>query len=175
MKKLFAAMMALCLMLGAFAAFAAETDTTVVRWSDHEADAAKIEGQFATVGNTGLKMYIPAEFKDTELSQETLDSGTFMVLKTEKEEKAVVSAQVVKKDFDSFKAALKAEGKTVWDITVNGMPCLEFNVDVNGVVTSCFVFAAEQGKVLVFNFTLGNQEPYTSIYKVMASSIQPAQ
>ena len=148
MKKLFAVMMALCLMLGAFAAFAAETDTTVVRWSDHEADAAKFE---------------------------TLDSGTFMVLKTEKEEKAVVSAQVVKKDIDSFKAALKAEGKTVWDITVNGMPCLEFNVDVNGVVTSCFVFAAEQGKVLVFNFTLGNQEPYTSIYKVMASSIQPAQ
>ena len=175
MKKLFAVVMALCLMITAVAAFAAETDTTAVRWSDHEADAAKIEGQFATVGNTGLKMYIPVEFKDTELSQETLDSGTFMVLKTEKEEKAVVNAQVVKKDFDIFNAALKAEGKTVWEITVNGLPCLEFNMDVGGVVTSCFVFAAEQGRVLVFSFTLANQEPYTSIYKVMAYSIQPAQ
>ena len=175
MKKLFAVMMVLCVMLTAAAAFAGETAPTAVNWSDHEADAAKIEGQFANVGETGLRMFVPAEFKDTEIPKETLDAGTFMVLKSDKEYKAVVNAQIVETSIDAFKAGLQSQGKTLWEMIVNGLPCTQFSVQAEGVTTVCFAFGTEKGTTLVFGFTLADQEPYTSLYKVMASSIQKVQ
>ena len=175
MKKLFAVMMALCVMLTAAAAFAGEAAPTAVNWSDHEADAAKIEGQFANVGETGLKMFVPAEFKAAGIPQETLDAGTFLVLKTEKNDKAVVNAQIVETGIDTFKAGLEKEGKTLWEMVLNGLPCTQFSVQAEGVTTVCFAFGTEKGTTLVFSFTLADQEPYTSLYKVMAASIQAAQ
>ena len=176
MKKLFIVFLVLNLMVAAVAAFAGEAAApTVVNWSEHEADASKIEGQFGDVSKTGLKMFVPAEFKDTEIPKEVLDGGTFMVLKSAKEEKAVVKAQFVAVDAASFKTKLQSEGKTVWDTVINGLPCLQFSVDVDGVTTSCFAFATESSAVVVFSFSLVNQEPYTSLYKVMASSIQRAE
>ena len=175
MKKLVSALMVLCLVVTAAAAFADETEPNVVNWSDYEANAADIDGQFANIAQTGLKMFIPAEFVDTEISEETLAAGTFMVLKTEKEEKAVVNAQIVAVDINTFRAGMESQGKTIWKTILNGLPCLQFNVEAEGVTTSCFTFGTEQGSVVVFGFTLSNQEPYTSLYKVMASSIQIAE
>ena len=178
MKKLLTVFMALCVMLTAVTAvtaFAGEAAPTVVNWSDHEAEAAKIEGQFANVAQTGLKMFVPAEFKDTEIPKEALDGGTFMILKTEKEEKAVVNAQLIAADAAALKAKLQSEGKTVWDTVINGLPCLQFSVDVNGVTTSCFAFGTEKGSTVMFSFILVNQEPYTGLYKLMAASIQRAE
>ena len=175
MKILGIALMILCLMMTAIPAFAGEADPTAVNWSDYEADAAGIEGQFALVADTGLQMFIPAEFEDTDISEETLEGGTFMVLKTEKEEKAVVNAQIVPVEPDLFKAGMQNQGHTVWDMVINGLPCFQFSVETEGVTTSCFAFGTDQGSVLVFSFTLADQEPYTSLYKVMISSIQPAE
>ena len=172
MKKLMGVLMILCLMVTAVtAAFAGEAPT-IVNWSDHEADAAKIEGQFGSVSKTGLKMFVPNEFKDTEIPQENLENGTFMVLKSDKEDKAVVNGQFVAVDANSFKAELQNMGKTVWDTVINGLPCIQFSAETEGVTTSCFAFSTENGGVVVFSFTLANQVPYTSLYKVMASSIQ---
>ena len=175
MKKLVAVLMILCLMMTAVAALAEETETTVVNWSDHEADAAGIEGQFAAVAETGLIMFIPAEFADTDIDEETLAGGTFMILKTENEEKAVINAQVVSADPAVFRASVESQGITVWDMVINGLPCIQFSVETMGVITSSFAFGTEQGGVLVFSFTLSDQEPYASLYKVMAASIQPAE
>ncbi len=172
MKKLIAVLMTLCLMMTGAAAFAAEEEPSVVRWSDHEAEAAEIEGQFATISQTGLKMFVPAEFKDTEISEETLAGGTFMVLKSDREEKAVVNAQIVPADLAAFKARLESEGVTTWPTELNDLTCLQFSVEAEGVTTCCFAFGAGQNNTLIFGFTLANQEPYTSLYKVMASSIQ---
>ena len=174
MKKLAAVLMTLCLILTAAAAFADDAEPSVVNWSDYEADAAGIDGQFALISETGLKMFIPAEFTDTELSEETLAAGTFMVLKSGKEEKALVTAQLVAVDLDAFKTAMQKQGAALYDTVLNGLPCCQFNVEAEGVTTACFAFGTEQGGVLMFGFTLSNQEPYTSLYKVMASSIQLA-
>ena len=98
-----------------------------------------------------------------------------MVLKTEKEERAVVNAQVVDVDFDTFRAGMKKQGKTLWETVLNGLPCFQFNVEAEGVTTSCLAFGTEQGSILIFGFTLSNEEPYTSLYRVMGSSIQIAE
>ena len=78
MKKLLTVFMALCVMLTAVTAvtaFAGEAAPTVVNWSDHEAEAAKIEGQFANVAQTGLKMFVPAEFIVSVNGTSRLNSG----------------------------------------------------------------------------------------------------
>ncbi len=177
MKKLIAALMSLCLLFCAAAAFAGEAteNPSAAKWSDFEAEAAKVEGQFANVANTGLKMFIPAEFKDTEISEETLAGGTFMVLKSDKEEKAIVNAQNVAVDMAAFRASLENTGKVLFDNELNGLPCCQFSVETDGITSTCFAFSTEQGGVLVFSFSLSNQEPYTSLYKLMIASIQPAE
>lgn len=174
MKKLFAVMMTLCLTFTAFAAFAAATEPTTVQWSAFEEEAAKVEGQFATINGVGLKMFIPAEFKDTELSEETMQSGTILVLKTEKEEKAVVNAQVLGTDIASFKDLVESKGSVCRPMIVNGIHCYQFSVNSDGIISTCFAFSAGD-KVLVFSFSLADQEPYTSLYKLMAASIQTAE
>ena len=175
MKKLIAALMSLCLIICAAAAFAADAAPQKINWSDYEAPAANVEGQFANVAETGLKMFVPAEFKDTDIPEETLKGGTFMVLKSDKEEKAVINAQILPVSLDAFKAEMETAGKMVWSIEVNGLPCCQVIIEADGVSTACLAFGTEKGSVLTFNFTLVDQEPYTSLYKTMAASIQRAE
>ncbi len=172
MKKLFAALLSLSLILFSFAAFAEEP--VAVNWSEYEAQAAEIDGQFARIGDTGLKMFIPAQFKDTELSDETLAGGIFMVLKPE-EENAVVNAQVVPADIDVFKATLANQGVSTWETVVNGISFTQFTVESNGILNASFALPTMQNTTLVFSFTPANQEPYTSLFKVMAASLQVAE
>lgn len=174
MKKLFAVMMALCLMLTA-AAFAEGTDTVTINWADHEAEAANIQGVFGNISTTGLKMFVPDEFENQEISEETLNSGIILVLKSNKEEKAVVNAQVMNGDIATVKATLEQQGATVRNAMINGIPGITFTAGSNGVVAACFGFATSAGMTLIFTFANADQEPYTSLYKVMASSIQLAQ
>ena len=159
----------------AAAAFAAGADPHKINWSDFEAQAANTEGQFAHVAETGLKMFVPAEFKDTEIPEETLKGGTFMVLKSSKEEKAVINAQILSIDIDTFKAGMESEGKPAWPVEVNGLNSFQFMIEANGVSTACLAFGTEKGTVLTFSFTLVDQEPYTGLYKMMAASIQRAE
>ncbi len=177
MKKLFAVMMALCMMLSAVAAFAGEANVTSVNWSDHEADAAKIEGQFTKIADSGFKMFVPAKFKDASanLTQAERDKGMFMVLKSEKDDKAFVNAQIVPKHINEIVGSLQQDGHSVWEMRLNGLIAVQFSVEQDGVTASCFAFGSNTEKTLVFTFAPVNQEPYTSLYKVMASSIQSAQ
>ena len=178
MKKLIAVLMIMCLAVTAVTSLAEETETEqiVVNWSDYEADAAGIEGDFAHLSQTGLIMFIPAEFKDSEISDEGLDRGTFMVLKNENEGRAIVSGQAAELDMDTFLADLQSQGITIWETVLNGLNCYQFNIEAAGILTSCVAFRTDQdGTIFVFSFTLSDQEPYASLYKVMVSSIQLAE
>ena len=175
MKKLFAALLSLCLILSAFAASAEEEPAVVnVNWSDYEAQAAEMEGQFATIGSTGLKMFIPAQFKDTEISDEMLASGIFMVLKPEAEN-AVINAQVVPMDIDLFMATLANQGVSMWETVINGISFIQFTADADGILNASFALPTTQNTTLVFSFAPIDQEPYTSLFKMMAASLQIAE
>ena len=80
MKTLIAVMLSMCLLMGC--AFA-ETALTEISWSDFETMAAEIEGEFRLVADTGLKMYIPADMSEREMTQETIDKGFLLVMGNE--------------------------------------------------------------------------------------------
>ena len=138
MKKLIAALMSLCLIVCAAAAFATEPEVMKINWSEYEAQAANVEGQLANVADTGLMMFVPAEFKDSEIPEETLQSGTFLVLKSDKEANAIVTGQIIPLNIDTFKAAMESNGITLYPTELNGLPFLQFNADTDGITTSCF-------------------------------------
>ena len=175
MKKPIAALMALRLIFCAAAALAAEPEVMKINRSGYEALTAKMEGRFAAVSETGLKMFIPAEFRDTEISEETPKGGTFPVLKRDKDEKAIVNAQRLAVAPDAFKAEMESKGLTLYPTELNGLPCLQFNVEAGGVTTGCFAFGTENGGIAVFSFSPINREPCAAVYKVTAASIRRAE
>ena len=172
MKKLLAALLSLCLMLTAFAAFA-EEQVTKVSWSDYEAKAAEVPGQFVNLATTGLKMYVPNQFKDTEIPKESQEAGLFLLLKSE-DGKAVVTGQLVEIDVNTFAAGIKEKGYSVWSTEVNGTDYIQFSVTAEGVTNTSFALSTTSNQTLVFSFAPADQEPYASLFKLMAASMQAA-
>ena len=177
MKNLFAALLCLCLMLTGIAALAegSAQEPTVVNFSDYEAKAATMEGHFAKVSETGLMMFVPAEFKDMELSEEAKANGTFMILKVDGKDVAV-TGQLVKGDVEKVAAAAAADGHSTWNTIINGEKYVQFSVATNGTLTANFAFPTTDGNTLVFTFAMAEnlKDAYTDMFKVMAASLQPA-
>ncbi len=175
MKKLIAVLMSLCLMLGAVAAFASEPTVKTIHWSDFEAQAAGVEGQFANVAETGLKMFVPAEFKDTRLSEESTKEGTFVILKSEKDDKVIIKGQLVPRTMDAFREYMEGQGvRMTDDLVLNGLNFSQFTVTADGAATVGLAAATEKGTVVVFTFSAANPEAYRDLFQLMAASIQRA-
>ena len=179
MKKLFAALLSLCLVLTGVAAIAegtaATNEPTVINFSDYEAKAAATEGQFGNISETGLKMFVPAEFKDTELTEEAKANGTFMVLKVDGKDVAV-TGQLVKTDIETFAAVAEKDGHSTFPVIINGVKYIEFSVADNGSIASSFCLSTTDGNTLVFTFAMAEsqREAYTDVFKMMAASMQPS-
>ena len=174
MKKVFAVMLSLSLLLTAAMAFAEAPAVTEVHWSDLEATAAQFEGAFAPMADLGLQMYIPASLKQLEIPQEKVAEGVFLSL--ENEDKSIaVGGQVVKMDLKSFvDDATSKGGQGFKELRVNGMQCVNFNLTgANGSLVTNFAFSAGNGTATVlFSFTPAGAET-ADIFRVMAGSIQP--
>ena len=95
MKKLFALMLALCL-LGSCCAVA-EEGTKEISWGDVEAISALHEGSFQAIADTGLIMYVPNSFAAVELTEEQIAQGNFS---TEMEEVALNGIPAMSFEFD---------------------------------------------------------------------------
>ena len=80
MKKIIAILMALCLLTG----FAMAEE---INWSDIEDTVADsgIEGEFFSISDIGVKMFIPDVFQEAELSEDDVAEGYICYLTTEDE------------------------------------------------------------------------------------------
>lgn len=175
MKKLLALVMSLCMLLTA-AAFAEESETVAINWADFEEAAASVEGQFTKISDIGIMMYIPADFKDTEISEEALNAGTFFVLQSQTEEKALVSGVMTQVDISSFATAVAQQGIAVKLVNVNGLNGIQFAQAIDGIVTISFGFGTDAGATILLSFSYPQEtpDPFTDLYRMMAASIQAA-
>ena len=84
MKKLLAIVMALCLALTAVAVFAESNESVkTVNWTEYQEKAAAAGGELTPINGTDLQIFIPKEFKETTLDEDTIAKGYIFVLKTE--------------------------------------------------------------------------------------------
>ena len=146
MKKLFALMLALCLMLCS----AALADDMV--WEGAVAElASQFEGEFVTFDDIAVKIWIPAEFKAVELTDEDKQNGYIgYFAKDEQTAIAVVYANVEGMSLEDYQANV-AELDGVSEIepgTVNDLPCLSYKSNGNGSLA----FATQMGYILEITY-----------------------
>lgn len=176
MKKLFALMLALCLM-GSCCAFA-EEESKELNWEEVEALSAQYEGSLKAIADTGLAMYVPDSFAAAELTEEQIAQGNFFLLKDENNYRVSAMLQSLGSlELSDFVAEqLKAGATEMEEIALNGIPAMSYDFEVNGEKIGCITFYNDtDNTVLTLSFAPADNEAYQEIIALMMGSIQAAE
>ena len=176
MKKLFALMLALCL-LGSCCAVA-EEGTKEISWGDVEAISALHKGSFQAIADTGLIMYVPNSFAAVELTEEQIAQGNFFLLKDENNYRVSAMLQSLGTlELSDFVAEqLKAGATEMEEVAINGISAMSYEFEVNGEKIGCIAFYNNtDNTVLTLSFAPANDEAYQEIIALMSGSIQAAE
>ena len=144
MKKLFALMLALCLM-GSVAM--ADANLT---WDAVAETAEQVDGGFQTFDEIAVKIWMPAVLQAVELTDEDKEAGYIGYYATA-DESAAVSVMYVNVEgmtLEEYEAELKADS-AISDIeagTVNGLPAVSYVIKEKD--TAAVAFTTEKGYIL---------------------------
>lgn len=170
MKHFLALLTAVLLMLCSLPAIAES-----ITWAE-VSDAAQAydeEAQFVDIADLGLKMWVPADFINVELHEESLNAGCIAFLMTEDASRIVsVNYMEMACTLSEFASeAVRTEGYTdVAECVINNIPCVTLT-DVESDL-AMVVFATDAGYAITFSFTPISDEAFQTIAALMMASIQ---
>ncbi len=145
MKKLFALILALCLLC---ACAATAENTTTITWEEVSPLVAEIPAEFVTFDQIAVKIWIPTGM--TAAAAEELPEG--MIGYYSEEDGSAVSVTYVDVDgaeLAEYAAYLTDEGmEEVETGTVNGLPCVTYKYDSDAGKVLCIAFATQAGYFL---------------------------
>ena len=175
MKKLFSVMLILVLLCSISVCAFAEEETTVMNWKDAEKTMKKagIKGDFVTLDEVEVKMWLPDMFQPVELTPEDLDSGYIAYYATEDSAAAiaVVYVDVGGMKLDEYLEALKdLDIEDAEIVTVNGNEAVSYTLEDND--SASLSFATEQGYILEFTFAPRSDEAFGPIGTAILTSVQ---
>ena len=180
MKKLFSVILILVLLCSiSVCAFAeektAKEEKTVMNWEDAEKTMKKagIKGDFVTLDEVEVKMWLPDTFQPVELTPEDLDSGYIAYYATEDSAAAiaVVYVDVGGMKLDEYLKALKDLGiEDAEIVTVNGNEAVSYTLEDND--SASLSFATDQGYILEFTFAPRSDEAFGPIGAAILTSVQ---
>lgn len=173
MKKLFAILTALCLMLSC-AAFAEAANT--YSWADGEAAAAEVglTGEFVTFDEIAVKIWIPATMQQMELTDEDREEGYIGYFADDEASLSVMYVNMEGMSIEDYAAQL-AEMEGVEQIAlldINGLPGLRYQVPENDSLN--IAFATEAGYILEVIMYPLSAEGAEIGWGIVATSIQGA-
>ena len=139
MKKLFALMLALCLM------FSVAMAETTINWEDvaPQLEAIGLTGQFYTFNEIAVAVFIPTGMSPAELPGENY-IGYFAADDGSGEALAVMYVDMDGMDLENYAAAIADPSIGATEIefgTLNGMPCVTYEVPANGTINVAFTTA----------------------------------
>ena len=184
MKKLFALILATLMVLGCAAVASAEQAQTMeLNWEDFEAEIESSEemkaawsGDFVTMEEIALKLYIPASFEQTELTDEDREAGYIAYFTMG--ENAGIGIQYVDMSgmsLEEYAQVLTEEyGYECTDAVVNGLPALGYSFTEDDRETAVLAFATEKGYILEISFAPTNDEGFSAVATVLMASVQAA-
>ena len=185
MKKLFALILAALMVLGCVAVASAEQAQTLeLNWEDfakeieasEEAKAA-LSGDFVTMEEIALKLYIPATFEQVELTDEDREAGYIAYFAMG--EDMGVGIQYVDMSgmsLEEYAQLLTEEyGFECTDAVVNGLPALAYSFTEDDRETSVLAFATEMGYILEIACAPTNDEGFAAVAAVLMASVQAAE
>ena len=184
MKKLFALILAGLMVLGCAAVASAEqVETLELNWEDfakeieasEEAKAA-FSGDFVTMEEIALKIYIPATFEQAELTDEDREAGYIAYFAMG--EDAGIGVQYVDMggmSLEEYAQALTEEyGYECTNAVVNGLPALAYSFTEDDRETAVLAFSTEKGYILEIAFAPTNDEGFGAVAAVLMASVQAA-
>ena len=169
MKKLFALMLALCLLCSAAMA------EVSLSWDSVAETAAQIEGDFQTFDEIAVKIWMPAVLQATELTDEDRNAGYIGYFETDDAAVAVMYVNMEGMSLEEYEAELK-EDNEISNIEagfVNGLPALSY--DIQEKDTSCIAFTTEKGYILEVSCAPMSNEGFAATATIIVSSIQAAE
>ena len=184
MKKLFALILAALMVLGCAAVASAEqVQTLELNWEDFEAEIESSEemkaawsGDFVTMDEIAMKLYIPASFEQTELTDEDREAGYIAYFAMG--EDMGIGIQYVDADgmsLEEYAQRLTEDGIECTNAVVNGLPALAYSFTEDDRETSVLAFSTEMGYILEIAFAPVNDEGFGAVATVLMASVQAAE
>lgn len=151
------------------AAFAAE-----VNWDTLEAELeeSSLEGDFVSIRELGLKMWLPDSMQETELDDSMQDSGYLHYYTAEGKEN---TAAVTYVDLDGVTLAeyedmvTEAGGTNLEEIDLNGLGAISYELEESDL--SAVSFVTQKGYVVEFLFYPVSDADYAEAVRFMSGSI----
>lgn len=171
MKKFVALMMTLCLVL----ASAAMAES--VTWDEVGApavEAYELNGDFVSLDDMGLAIWIPAELNYTEPSEEDAANGRYALFIDEDQEcyLAVDAVSVEGMTLDQALENAVANGMTEPEIVnINGLDAVTYADPNNNI--GCIVLVDTNSNMIIFSFGPVDSDAGKIAYAVIGSSLMP--
>jgi len=179
MKKIIALVMVVAVLLGAVAV-AENAQVKTISWADHEAETKDVAGQFASIGNTGIMVYMPSTWEDVKITEEQTKAGQLLNLHTKgltvtDPNYCVLSGQLLPVPLASFKAAMQEKKPTTLeDVNLNGADVITYTLEENGIKAIGVAYSTtDDAQTISFTFapvTEANEKLVT----MMVASLQAA-
>ena len=184
MKKLFALILAVLMVLGCVAVASAEQAQTLqLNWEEYAAEIeaseeakATLAGDFVTMEEIALKLYIPAAFEQAELTDEDREAG-YIAYFTMGEDMGV-GIQYVDADgmsLEEYAQRLTEDGIECTNAVVNGLPALAYSFTEDDRETAVLAFSTEMGYSLEIACAPTNDEGFAAVATVLMASVQAAE
>ena len=173
MKKLFALVLALCLLCGCTAM--AETATNEITWEQvvPAIEAGNVTGDFYTFDEIAVAIWIPTGMVPTQVPDDNY-IGYFVPEDGSEGAVAVCYVNMNGADLDAYKAAAEQAGASNAEMgTVNGLPCVSYEVPEQKTV--CIAFTTEAGYVLEVAIAPVASDEEKIAASVIMASIQPVE
>ena len=184
MKKLFALILAALMVLGCAAVASAEQEQTMeLNWEDFAKEIEASEemkaawsGDFVTMDEIAMKLYIPASFEQVELTDEDREAGYIAYFAMG--EDAGIGIQYVDADgmsLEEYAQVLTEDSIECTNAVVNGLPALAYSFTEDDLETAVLAFSTEKGYILEIAFAPTNDEGFGAVATVLMASVQAAE
>ena len=184
MKKLFALILAVLMVLGCVAVASAEQAQTLqLNWEEYAAEIeaseeakATLAGDFVTMEEIALKLYIPAAFDQVELTDEDREAGYIAYFAMG--EDMGIGIQYVDADgmsLEEYAQRLTEDGIECTNAVVNGLPALAYSFTEDDRETAVLAFSTEKGYILEISFVPANDKGFAAVATVVMASVQAAE
>lgn len=173
MKKLFAVMLALCLL----GSFALAEDAAEVSWADVKDAVAEVPGDFKTIEDAGLMVWVPDQLQAQELTDEDLAKNIVAKFAAADGDNAKLDVVVGEAGMtlEEYTAELQASGKCteIAPLVINEMPAVRYHMPEDDSL--CIAFGTEDGYIIEFTMSPLSVEGAAAVWTIVTASIQIAE
>ncbi len=148
--------------------------TTELNWSEVESGLAEmgLEGDFVTLDEVAVKLWIPASMTRSELTEEDVEQGFIAHFLDEDNttQISVVYVNVEGASLEDYAAALPEYGATdIESLVINGLPAISYTVAETDSLS--IAFTTEAGYILEMTMTPISVEGADVAWYIISSSI----